>query len=74
MSLLPCPFCGCAGEDLLHIEVDDDTYAYTCPNCNAIGPHDCTDATPATAAWNRRPRVGFRATDRPEILTLGDPT
>ena len=72
MSLLPCPFCGCPGDSLEHFEVEADTYAYTCPQCNAIGPHDCLDATPASVAWNTRARSACRATDLAETIDLGE--
>lgn len=55
-ELLPCPFCGSAGQHVYFNLADDPHYAVVCTNrsCEAKGPRAPIMTDEDTAAWNRR--------------------
>lgn len=55
-SLKPCPFCGWATPQILHVPADHDCaddFAIHCHECGALGGNRDTEAL-AIEAWNER--------------------
>ncbi len=56
---LPCPVCGCAGDDIVAADEEHGfPMAYECPDCGAKSlPIDCQIMDLARRAWNRLARA-----------------
>ena len=66
MDLLPCPFCGDAGEDYREPSYTKVSHYIYCNGCGCQGPVRYT-TDEAVAAWNRR---AANAPTAPALLAL----